>query len=51
MHLWCDYYIFRSIFVNFDHETCAVTLIQRLQHSRNRLGAETFSYERFSRIA
>ena len=32
-----------SICVRFDQEPCAVTLIQRVQHSKNRLGAETIA--------
>ncbi len=37
MHLWCNYYISMSIHVRFYCEQCAVTLIQRVQHSKNRL--------------
>ncbi len=43
MHLWCNYYIFMSIHVHIYRKQCAVTLIQLLQRSKNRLGAETFS--------
>ncbi len=32
-----------SIHVNFYHEQSAVTLIQRMQHSKNRLCAETIA--------
>uniref|UniRef100_A0A671T7T8 Uncharacterized protein n=1 Tax=Sinocyclocheilus anshuiensis TaxID=1608454 RepID=A0A671T7T8_9TELE len=37
MHLWCNYYIFVSIHVHIYRKPCAVTLIQRMQRSKNRL--------------
>ncbi len=40
-----------SIHVHFYREQSAVTLIQRMQHSKNRLGAETISAPLLERTA